>query len=92
MIHRARSTVFQLLKNKLPILYYKLIEVLFLTELQLVALIKDLFSAGVETTSNSIGFVISHLIARQDVQRKIHEEIDSVIGRDSLPTLADKIR
>ncbi|XP_012254145.2 methyl farnesoate epoxidase-like [Athalia rosae] len=56
-------------------------------EPQLIALVKDLFTAGVETTSNTVGFGLLYLVANQTVQEKIHEEIDRVIGRDSPPTL-----
>jgi len=46
--------------------------------------------AGVETTNNTIGFVISYLVVNQDVQRKVHEEIDRVLGREVLPRITHK--
>jgi len=48
--------------------------------------------AGVETTNNTIGFVISYLVVNQDVQRKVHEEIDKVLGREVLPRVTHKTR
>lgn len=59
-------------------------------ELQLLALIKDFFCAGVETTNNTLGFAITYIAIEQEVQEKLHAEIDKVIGRESLPSLAYK--
>ncbi|XP_046141021.1 methyl farnesoate epoxidase-like [Osmia bicornis bicornis] len=61
----------------------------FFNENQLAYVVKDLFAAGVDTTDNTIGFVIAFLIVHQDVQMKMHEEIDRVIGRDTYPSLND---
>ncbi|XP_024893814.1 methyl farnesoate epoxidase-like [Temnothorax curvispinosus] len=61
-------------------------------EEQLISVVKDLFSAGVETTNNTIGFIITYLIVKQDVQRKVHEEIDRVLGKDLLPRIVYKNR
>ncbi|XP_015183583.1 PREDICTED: methyl farnesoate epoxidase-like [Polistes dominula] len=58
----------------------------------LIALIRDLFVASIETTSNTIGFVIAFLSVKQDIQKKIHEELDDVLGKDILPCLANRNR
>lgn len=39
-----------------------------------------------------MNFTILYIIRDQDVQRKIQQEIDSVIGRERLPVLEDKTR
>jgi len=54
--------------------------------------VKDLFSAGVETTNNTIGFIITYLTIRQDVQKKVHEELDRVLGKEILPRVVYKNR
>ncbi|KAK0092734.1 hypothetical protein PV326_000713 [Microctonus aethiopoides] len=59
----------------------------FFNEMQLIAVLKDLFSAGVDTTSNSIGFTIGYLTIEPRVQAKVHEELDRVIGRENLPSI-----
>ncbi|KOC62836.1 putative cytochrome P450 305a1 [Habropoda laboriosa] len=64
----------------------------FFNENQLVYVVKDLFSAGVDTTDNTIGFVIAFLVAYQDVQAKVHEELDNNIGMDVYPSLQDRDR
>ncbi len=38
----------------------------------------DLFIAGMETTTTSLVIVVLHLLHHPDVQKKVHEEIDSV--------------
>jgi len=52
----------------------------------------DLFVAGAETTSNTLEFAILYMILNPQVQKKVQEEIDSVLGKDQRPTLADKAR
>ncbi|CAD1470481.1 unnamed protein product, partial [Heterotrigona itama] len=64
----------------------------FFNENQLLYVIKDLFSAGVDTTDNTIGFVIAFLVVYQDVQAKVYDEINRVIGKDAYPSLSDKDR
>ncbi|KAI4503674.1 hypothetical protein M0802_001077 [Mischocyttarus mexicanus] len=58
----------------------------------LVAIIRDLFVASIETTSSTIGFVIAFLSVKQDIQKKIHDELDEVLGKDILPRLANRNR
>ncbi|XP_067211292.1 methyl farnesoate epoxidase-like [Linepithema humile] len=59
-------------------------------ESQLVAVCVDLFMAGTETTANSLTYAFLYLILFPRVQKKVQEELDRVIGRDRLPTMADK--
>ncbi|KYM98161.1 hypothetical protein ALC62_11152 [Cyphomyrmex costatus] len=61
-------------------------------EEQLISVVKDLFTAGVETTKNTIGFIITYLVVKQDVQKKVHEEIDRVLGKEILPRIVYKNR
>ncbi|XP_050446362.1 methyl farnesoate epoxidase-like [Cataglyphis hispanica] len=61
-------------------------------EQQLINVLKDLFEAGVETTNNTIGFIITYLAVRQDVQEKVHEEIERVLGKEVLPRIAYRNR
>ncbi|KAJ3662579.1 hypothetical protein Zmor_006920 [Zophobas morio] len=59
-------------------------------EKQLLAICMDMFMAGSETTSKSLGFCFLNLIRYPDVQKKAQQEIDQVVGRDRLPTLEDR--
>lgn len=46
--------------------------------------------AGSETTSNTIEFAILYLMQNPEVQRRVQEEIDRVVGPDRTPTISDK--
>lgn len=50
------------------------------SEQQLLVILLDLFLAGSETTSSMLSFVILHLLKHQDVQDKVHAELDAIIG------------
>ncbi len=52
--------------------------------------LSDLFFAGSETTSSTLSWAILFMIRHPDVQDKVREEIHRVVGRDWLPTLADR--
>lgn len=59
------------------------------SEEQLLVILLDLFLAGSETTSSMLSFVILLLLKHQDIQAKVHAELDAVIG-DREIHLADK--
>ncbi|GAB6033314.1 hypothetical protein CHUAL_013084 [Chamberlinius hualienensis] len=54
--------------------------------------LRVLYITGVETTAGSMKWILKYLAAYPDVQRKIQEELDRVIGHDRHPTMADKLR
>lgn len=60
------------------------------TDMQLVMVILDLFIAGTHTTSNTIDLALMMMLVRPDIQQRIHDEIDSVLGKETYPTLNDK--
>lgn len=49
----------------------------------------DMFMAGSETTSKSLGFGFLYMLLYPEVQKKAQEEIDRVVG-SRLPTLNDR--
>ncbi|XP_042561795.1 cytochrome P450 2U1 isoform X2 [Clupea harengus] len=53
-------------------------------------IIGDLFIAGTDTTTNSMLWILLYMCLYPDIQEKVQEEIDAVIGRDKVPSLTDK--
>jgi methyl farnesoate epoxidase/farnesoate epoxidase len=60
------------------------------TEEQLLSLSLDLFQAGSETTSNTLGFGLIYMLHHPQVARKVQEELTTVVGNNRLPKLADR--
>lgn len=60
------------------------------SEKQLLAVCLDMFVAGSETTTKTIGFAFLHLVREQNVQDKVQAEIDLVVGQSRLPCLEDR--
>ncbi len=52
--------------------------------------IMDLFTAGSETTSNSLNHAMLLLLQNPDVLNRLQEELDEVTGRSRLPTYSDR--
>lgn len=62
----------------------------FFTDEQLLSVCLDLFMAGSETTSNTLSFAILYMLKHQDVQKKVQEEMDRIVGRNRWPNLQDR--
>ncbi|XP_011495186.1 PREDICTED: probable cytochrome P450 303a1 [Ceratosolen solmsi marchali] len=62
------------------------------SEGQLLAICVDLFMAGSETSSKALCFGFLFLVLNPEVQKKAQQEIDSIIGRERLPSLKDRPR
>jgi len=56
---------------------------------QLEQVLLDIFSAGVETVKTSMQWSLLQMIHNPDVQKKVQNELDSVVGKHRLPTLED---
>ncbi|KAG8001820.1 Cytochrome P450 2A13 [Nibea albiflora] len=56
----------------------------------LISTVMNLFLAGTETTSSTITYAINVLIKHPDIQEKMQQEIDTVIGRDHCPKMEDR--
>ncbi|NXI54422.1 CP2DH protein, partial [Chloroceryle aenea] len=50
----------------------------------------DLFAAGSETTSTTLRWAILYMILHPEIQSKVQEEINKVIGRERSPTMMDQ--
>ncbi|XP_048210423.1 cytochrome P450 2D17-like isoform X2 [Perognathus longimembris pacificus] len=54
--------------------------------------VADLFSAGMVTTSTTLSWALLLMILHPDVQGRVQQEIDEVIGQGRQPELADQAR
>ncbi|XP_032746786.1 cytochrome P450 2D26-like [Rattus rattus] len=52
----------------------------------------NLFMAGIVTTSSTLSWALLLMILHPDVQRRVHQEIDEVIGQVRRPEMADQAR
>ncbi|CAB3978326.1 steroid 17-alpha-hydroxylase 17,20 lyase-like [Paramuricea clavata] len=49
----------------------------------------DVTFAGSDTTSSTLAWFILYMVSYPEVQKKIHDELDQVIGKDDLPRWQD---
>ena len=54
-------------------------------KLNFISILTNLFAAGSDTTSNTILYTLWYLCKHPNVQTKLQEEIDSVVGKSRLP-------
>ena len=59
-------------------------------EKNLLSVIADLFGAGTDTTSLTLSWAVLYLSNSEEVQRKLQEELDNVVGRNRHVFLADR--
>uniref|UniRef100_A0A914PZL5 Cytochrome P450 n=1 Tax=Panagrolaimus davidi TaxID=227884 RepID=A0A914PZL5_9BILA len=62
------------------------------SDLQLIGTLLDLFAAGTDTTSSTITMFIFNILHNQNIQKQIHEEIDSVLGKEKIITMSDQTK
>nr|ABQ53137.1 cytochrome P450 1A2 [Enhydra lutris] len=59
---------------------------------KIVNIINDIFGAGFDTITTAISWSIMYLVTNPEIQRKIQEELDRVIGRARQPRLSDRLQ
>ncbi|KAF7988455.1 hypothetical protein HCN44_001028 [Aphidius gifuensis] len=60
------------------------------TEEQLLMILIDLFIAGLQTTTITLDFLFLYMTAHQDVQEKLQNELDLIVGDNQLPQLSHR--
>lgn len=61
-----------------------------LDEQNLTAIVRTLFIAGTETTSTTILWCLIYILHHPEVQEKVYKEIETQVGTERVPTMADK--
>ena len=61
-------------------------------DLNLIACMRDLFAAAMETTNSTLEFGILHVCLQPEIQRKVQGDIDGVIERTREPCYQDRKR
>ncbi|XP_072035594.1 cytochrome P450 2U1-like [Amphiura filiformis] len=61
-----------------------------LNDPNLLSTLVQLFVTGTETASTTIRWILLYLIANPDIQLRVQNEIDHVVGRNRLPRLTDR--
>ncbi|XP_074641086.1 cytochrome P450 2U1-like [Tubulanus polymorphus] len=59
---------------------------------QMIQVVRDLFVAGSKTTAILLRWALFMMATYQDVQARVHEEIDNRFGQESTITLADRTK
>ena len=61
-----------------------------LSVLNLVILVSDLFVAGTETTANTLRWGLLFMMLHPEIQTRVQDELDAVVGRERLPQMSDR--
>ncbi|XP_048506645.1 probable cytochrome P450 305a1 isoform X2 [Athalia rosae] len=62
------------------------------TDDQLVMVMMDLFIAGVNTTATTLDFLFLNMVINQEVQKKVQQEIDEIVGNSRTLDLNDRAK
>ncbi|XP_036763587.1 cytochrome P450 1A2 [Manis pentadactyla] len=57
---------------------------------KIINLVNDIFGAGFDTVTTAISWSLMYLVTNPEIQKKIQEELDAVIGKERRPRLSDR--
>lgn len=61
----------------------------YFSEAQLIQIMNDLFSAGLETVTSTLEWAVLFLMRHPEIQEQIYEEVTKVVGTSRSPELDD---
>ncbi|XP_072038232.1 LOW QUALITY PROTEIN: steroid 17-alpha-hydroxylase/17,20 lyase-like [Amphiura filiformis] len=85
----VRDLIDSLLKEQENAIAEGSAEVDSLTDVHLLQTVNDMFQAGTDTTTTSLHWSVALMAQHPEIQEKIAEEMDRVVGRDRPPSLED---
>ncbi|XP_072024455.1 cytochrome P450 2U1-like [Amphiura filiformis] len=56
----------------------------------LICTIREIFGAGTESSASTMGWLMLHMMEYPEVQTRVHQELDAVVGRNRMPRMSDK--
>ncbi|XP_006888360.1 PREDICTED: cytochrome P450 1A1-like [Elephantulus edwardii] len=63
-----------------------------LSDRKIITIVMDLFGAGFDTVTTAISWSLMYVVTNPRVQRRIQEELDTVIGGARMPQLSDRLQ
>nr|XP_020659499.1 cytochrome P450 1A5 [Pogona vitticeps] len=57
---------------------------------KIVNIVNDIFGAGFDTVTTALSWCLMYLVTYPEIQKKIQQEIDQVLGRERKPKLSDR--
>lgn len=87
--HLELSLVVGSVTNQFVSRFLFLFVALISTDEQLVQVIIDLFSAGMETIKTTLQWINVFMLRNPKDMRRVQDELDQVVGRHRLPTIED---
>ncbi|EDV22934.1 uncharacterized protein TRIADDRAFT_28297 [Trichoplax adhaerens] len=61
-----------------------------LDDYSLIGTIGDLFFAGMQTTSYTVQWYLLFMITHPQIQKKVHDELDQIVGRNNYPAIENR--
>ena len=58
----------------------------------MLAVMRDMVLAGGDTVNNAIEFALFHMAQEPEIQSRVRDEIDQIIGSSGTPSYTDKDR
>nr|P98181.1 RecName: Full=Cytochrome P450 1A1; AltName: Full=CYPIA1 [Pagrus major] len=57
---------------------------------KIVGIVNDLFGAGFDTISTALSWSVMYLVAYPEIQERLYQEMETVMGPDRMPCLSDR--
>lgn len=86
---QSANTLITTIINKTLIALFPISSSLSPSDQQIMQVVADLFSAGMETVKTTLLWMNVFMLRHPDVMAKVKAELDSVVGRSRMPSVDD---